>query len=189
MSSSKAFFFFLCFLGPHLLHMEVPRLGVQSELQLLAYTTAIATWDPSLVCDLYHSSWLRQILNPLRETRDSTCILMDTSWVVTTAPQQELPKAFFFFFFYSVFDLLFDSFSEFPSLITLPSCSCILSSLSFRALSILIVVVLQSHYGLIIPTSLPISESSSDTCSISSNCVFLPIYMSCNFFIEKVDMM
>ena len=30
------FFFFFCFLG----HMEVPRLGVQSELQLLAYTTA-----------------------------------------------------------------------------------------------------------------------------------------------------
>jgi len=25
-------------------HMEVPRLGVQLELQLLAYTTATATW-------------------------------------------------------------------------------------------------------------------------------------------------
>ena len=43
-------FFFLSFvfLGPHLLHMEVPRLGVQSELQLMAYTTAIATSDPCL---------------------------------------------------------------------------------------------------------------------------------------------
>ena len=36
--------FFFCFLGPHLQHMEVPRLGVESELQLLAFTT---TQDPS----------------------------------------------------------------------------------------------------------------------------------------------
>ena len=30
--------------------MEVPRIGVDSELQLLAYTTATAIWDPSDVC-------------------------------------------------------------------------------------------------------------------------------------------
>ena len=36
--------------------MEVPRLGVQSELQLPAYTTATATPGPSRVCDLHHSS-------------------------------------------------------------------------------------------------------------------------------------
>ena len=36
--------------------MEVPRLGVISELQLLVYTTAIATWDPSHIFDLHHSS-------------------------------------------------------------------------------------------------------------------------------------
>ena len=29
-------FFVFCFLGPHPWHMEVPRLGVQLELQLLA---------------------------------------------------------------------------------------------------------------------------------------------------------
>ena len=29
--------------------MEVPRLGVESELELLAYTTATAIPDPSLV--------------------------------------------------------------------------------------------------------------------------------------------
>ena len=40
-------FFFFFFLGRHLLQMEVPRLGVQSELQLLGYTTATATQDPS----------------------------------------------------------------------------------------------------------------------------------------------
>ena len=36
---------FFFFLGPHLLHMEVPGLEVESELQLLAYTTATAPWD------------------------------------------------------------------------------------------------------------------------------------------------
>ena len=45
-----------CFLGPHLWHMEVPRLGVESELQLLAYATAIAMPDLSRICDLHHSS-------------------------------------------------------------------------------------------------------------------------------------
>ena len=40
-------FFCFCFLGPHPGHMEVPRLGVKSELYLLAYTTPIATRDLS----------------------------------------------------------------------------------------------------------------------------------------------
>ena len=31
------------FLGPYLWHMEVPRLGVESELQVLAYATTTAT--------------------------------------------------------------------------------------------------------------------------------------------------
>ena len=56
---------FFCFLGPPLRHMEVPRLRVQSELQLPACATATATRDPSRVCDLHHSSCQRQILNPL----------------------------------------------------------------------------------------------------------------------------
>ena len=39
----RFFFFFLSlFLGPHLQHMEVPRLRGELELQLLAYTTATA---------------------------------------------------------------------------------------------------------------------------------------------------
>ena len=36
-------FYFFVFLGPHLQYMEVPRLGVESELQLPAYATATAT--------------------------------------------------------------------------------------------------------------------------------------------------
>ena len=63
--------------------MEVPRLGVESELQLLAYATATATttWDPSCICELHHSSGQRQILNPLSKARGQTCILMDASRV------------------------------------------------------------------------------------------------------------
>jgi len=40
------FFLSFVFLGPHSQHMEVPRLGVQLELQLPAYATATATPDP-----------------------------------------------------------------------------------------------------------------------------------------------
>ena len=59
------FVFFFCFLGPHLWHMEVPKLGVEMELQLPAYTTATATQDPSHVWDLHRSSRQHWILNPL----------------------------------------------------------------------------------------------------------------------------
>ena len=48
----RPFFFFFYFLGPHLWHMDVPRLGVESELHLQAYTTATATSDPSHVFNL-----------------------------------------------------------------------------------------------------------------------------------------
>ena len=58
------------FLGLHLQHMEVPRLGVELDLQLLAYATAIATQNLSHICDLCHSSQQHWILNPLREARD-----------------------------------------------------------------------------------------------------------------------
>ena len=41
-------FFFLFFLGPKVLHLEIPRLGVESKLQLPAYTTDTAMRDLSL---------------------------------------------------------------------------------------------------------------------------------------------
>ena len=59
--------------------MEVPKLGIESELQLLAYTTATATGDLSRVCELHHSSWQCQIPDPLSESKDQTHTLMDTS--------------------------------------------------------------------------------------------------------------
>ena len=80
-----SFFLFVCccpwclvFLGPHVWHMEVPRL---SELQPPAYTTARATRDPSRVCDLHHSPRQRRILHPLSEARDRTWNLMVPSWI------------------------------------------------------------------------------------------------------------
>jgi len=63
-------YFFVFLLGLHLLHMEVPRLGVGSKLQLLTYTTATAMWDLSCVCHLHRSSRQCQILNPLSKVRD-----------------------------------------------------------------------------------------------------------------------
>ena len=61
--------------------MEVPQLGVESDLQLPAYATARAMPDLSHVWDLHHSSQQHRILNPLSEVRDRTCILIDTRCV------------------------------------------------------------------------------------------------------------
>ena len=62
-------------------HMEVPRLGVKSELQRPIYTAATAMPDLSCICDLYHSSQQCQILNILSEARNQTWVLMGASWV------------------------------------------------------------------------------------------------------------
>ena len=56
-------------------------LRVRSELQLPAYTTAIATWDPSQVCDLHYSSQQQWIPDPLSKARDPTRILVDASGI------------------------------------------------------------------------------------------------------------
>ena len=62
-------FLFLLFRATRL---EVPRLGVESELQLLACTTATATAtaDPSYICNLCHSSPQCQVPNPPIGARD-----------------------------------------------------------------------------------------------------------------------
>ena len=61
------FILFFFFLELHLQHREVPRLGVESELQLLAYTIAAAMLDLSHVYELHHSSQQCWILNPLSD--------------------------------------------------------------------------------------------------------------------------
>ena len=75
---------FLLFFGGgelHLWPMKVPGPGVESELQLLAYTTTTATQDLSHVCDLYHSSQQCWIPHPLSKARDQTSILKNTSQI------------------------------------------------------------------------------------------------------------
>ena len=72
---------FVAFLELHLQHMEVPRLGVKSELQVPAYTTATAMWDPSHVFNLHQSPQQCRTLNPLSEARDQTLILTETRQV------------------------------------------------------------------------------------------------------------
>ena len=61
--------------------MEVLRLGVELELQLLVYASATATPDPSRFWDQYHSSRQHQILNPLNRARDQNYLLMEASQV------------------------------------------------------------------------------------------------------------
>ena len=75
--------FFFSFLRSHPQPMEVPRLGVQlEELQLPVYTTDVTMQDPSLLCDLHHSSRQHQILNLLSKARDRTCVLTDASQIL-----------------------------------------------------------------------------------------------------------
>jgi len=61
--------------------MEVPRLGVKSELSLLGHATATATWDLSQVCNLHHGSQQCWIFSTPSKARDPTCNLRVPSWI------------------------------------------------------------------------------------------------------------
>ena len=65
-------------------HMEVSRLGVELELQLPAYTTAIVMQDLSHVWDLYYSSRQCQLLNPLSKAKNQTHIPVDSSQILNS---------------------------------------------------------------------------------------------------------
>ena len=69
------FFFFFFFLGLPLQHVEVPRLWVELELQLLPYTTVTARTQLQLT----RSSQQCWNLNLLSKARDRIHILMDTT--------------------------------------------------------------------------------------------------------------
>ena len=76
----SSFFFlpFFFFLWPHLWHVDGPRLGAKTELQLQAYATATTRWDQSHIWNLHCSLQQCQILNPLSEARDQT----ESSWIL-----------------------------------------------------------------------------------------------------------
>ena len=63
---------FFAFLGLYPLHMEIPRLGVELELQLPAYTIATAMLDLSHICNLSCH------LQPTEQGQDQTHICMAT---------------------------------------------------------------------------------------------------------------
>ena len=58
--------------------MEVPSLVIKSEVELPAAAIATATWDPSRICELHHSSQRCQIPDPLNEARDEPA----SSWIL-----------------------------------------------------------------------------------------------------------
>ena len=92
------FFNIFLFLQLHLWHMEVPKPGIEWELQLLAHLTARVMPDLILICDLHCSLWQHQILNTLSEATDWICILMETmSGSYAAEPQWELHKLCFKF--------------------------------------------------------------------------------------------
>ena len=84
------YLFIFVFWGLHVQHMEVPRLGVESELLPSAYTTATATpvWAPSVTYTTAHGNtrslthWVRPEIDPA------------TSWFlvgfISTVPGREL---------------------------------------------------------------------------------------------------
>ena len=68
------FFFFLSGRQPQ--HMEVPSLGAESELQLLAYTTA-TTQPEGAASMIYMPQFVATLDPPLSKARDQICI----SWI------------------------------------------------------------------------------------------------------------
>ena len=75
-----SFFFFLLFRATPTAYRN-SQARVKSELQLPAYITAIAMWEPT-----------SQLTATQSEARDRTGILMDTSRIHFVAPPRELPK-------------------------------------------------------------------------------------------------
>ena len=64
--------------------MEVPGLGVESELQLPAYTTATATQDLSRVCDLH--PWKLKLKTKQNKTRRIPIVVQ---WVTNPTTTHE----------------------------------------------------------------------------------------------------
>ena len=70
------------FLQPHLWHMNIPRRGIKSELQLPACATAPTPPDVSCTCDLWRSLRQHPILHPLNKDGNQTRLLRDTSRIL-----------------------------------------------------------------------------------------------------------
>ena len=98
--SPAFFFFFFCF---WLFRAALVAYGGSKARGLIGAVAAglhrsHTMQDLSFVCDLQHSSWQHQILNPLSKARDQTCNLMVHSRVLFCCSMMGTPAFFFFFF-------------------------------------------------------------------------------------------
>ena len=88
-------FFFSLFRGA-----PVAYAGFLARGQIRAATASLhhshLTPNPSCICDLHHSSWQCEILNPLSEARDWTGILMDTGRVYYHRATMGIPQFWIF---------------------------------------------------------------------------------------------
>ena len=101
-ASSAISFVFLFFRATPMAYGSQAR--GESELQLLAYTTATATPDVSRICNIQHSSQQCRILNILSKARDQTCVFMDTTQTVSAEPWWEFPVLpLYFILFFCLF--------------------------------------------------------------------------------------
>ena len=74
------FFFFFFGVWSHPRYIEVPRLGIESELKLLAYAIATAMPDLSHISNLHPSSWKQWILTHWA----GSGIKPTSSWILAT---------------------------------------------------------------------------------------------------------
>ena len=83
----------ICYLFIYLcLFRAAPAAYGVSQARDLIGATATATWDPSCVCDLHHSSRQCWILNPLSEARGQTCNLMVPRWICCCWAMKGTPR-------------------------------------------------------------------------------------------------
>ena len=113
--------FFLFFLGPHLWHMEFPRLGFPLGSTAAPHSTARATLDLSHICDLHHSSWqwgsLTYWSRPGIEPTSSR--ILEWFVFVTAGPPWELQKRQIFNCRCLVFQILYGYLAHWVGFISL----------------------------------------------------------------------
>ena len=130
----------------HLWHMHILRLGVESELQLPAYTTATATWDSSYTTAHSNAESLTHWARPGIEPTSSWILVR----FVSALPQQEVLFLFSdcpFFLFLIILFLPHKSFLKLhilecvlntcAELFLSPLCLCLSFSLKFHCLPVL----------------------------------------------------
>ena len=95
-SVTVTFFFSFCFFRAT--HVAYGTSQAKGQIAAIAaYTTVTATWDPTCICDLHHSSWQHWILNPPSKASDQTCNLMVPSRIRFCCTTTGTPCDFFFF--------------------------------------------------------------------------------------------